>query len=123
MPTSTTSAHPIDTTRTEEEMRRRGLRGQARAMPDEAAFMCDTLRLARLCPHAKCRKANRCRGHPRICLDTTGESVPAEVFEWAVRVAEARQDGDPLEEVEAIYPEEALAYRCWTAALDACIRR
>jgi hypothetical protein len=106
-----------------DDRERAALRGQARAMPDEAPFLCDTLRLARLCPHAKCRKANRCRGHPRICLDTTGESVPAEVFEWAVRIAEARQDGEPLEDIEAMYPEEALAYRCWTAALDARVRR
>lgn len=54
-----------------------------------------------------------------MCLDTTGESVPAEAFAWAVRVAEARQDGEPADEVEAMYPEEALAWRCWTAALDA----
>ena len=123
MPTSTTSARPIDTTRVEEEMRRMDLRAQARAMPDEAPFLCDTLRLARLCPHAKCRKADHCRGHPRMCLDTTGESVPAEAFAWAVRAAQARQDGEPADEVEAMYPEEALAWRCWTAALDARVRR
>jgi hypothetical protein len=29
----------------------------------------------------------------------------------------------PVEDVEALYPEEALAFRCWTAALDACVRR
>ena len=102
---------------------RRALRGRARAMPDEAAFICDTLRLARLCSRAPCRRSDRCRGHPRICLDTTGESVPAEVFEWAVLVAEARQDGEPADDVEAMYPEEALAWRCWVAALEARVRR
>jgi hypothetical protein len=122
MRNTTSFANPVDVARIEETMRR-ALRGRARAMPDEALFICDTLRLAPLCPHAKCRKADRCRGHPRMCLDSTGESVPAEAFEWAVLVAEARQDGEPAEELEAMYPEEALAFRCWIAALAARVRR
>jgi len=123
MPTRTTSSHPIDTARIEEEMRRRDLRAQARAMPDEAPFICDTLRLARLCRHAMCRRADRCCGHPRMCLDTTGEIVPAEVFDFAVQLAQARQDGEPADGVEAKYPEEALAHRCWIAALNARVTR
>ena len=123
MPTRATSSHPIDTTRIEEEMRRRDLRAQARAMPDEAPFICDTLRLARLCRHATCRRADRCCGHPRMCLDTTGETVPAEAFDFAVQLAQARQDGEPAESAEANYPQEAVAWRCWTAALNARIRR
>jgi hypothetical protein len=123
MPTRATSSGPIDATRIEEEMRRRPVRAQARAMPDEAPFICDTLRLARLCQQAMCRRADRCCRHPLMCLDTTGERVPAEAFDFAVQLAQARQDGEPAEDLDAEYPAEALAYRCWIAALDARVTR
>jgi hypothetical protein len=118
MPTSTTS----DTARNEEEMRRRDLRARARAMPAEAVFICDTLRLARLCRRIACKRADACRGDARMCLDSTGEAVPLEVFDWAVQRAQARQDGEPDNEVAANHPDEALAWRCWSAGLDA-VRR
>jgi hypothetical protein len=91
-------------------------------MPEEAAFICETLRLARLCPRAICRKADRCRGHARMCLDSRGEAAPDEVFALAVELAQARQDGEPADEVAANYPDEALAWRCWIAGLDAARR-
>jgi len=106
-----------------DDTERRALRKQARAMPAEAAFISDTLRLARLCWRTGCRKADACRGDAHMCLDSTGESVPAEAYAWAVLLAQARQDGEPADELEAMYPEEALAYRCWIAALEALAER
>lgn len=116
------SPAPPDHTRIE-DAERRALRAQARAMPEEAAFICETLRLARLCPRAICRKADRCRGDKRMCLDSRGEAAPDEVFAFAVELARARQDGEPAEEVEISYELEALAHRCWVAALEARVRR
>jgi hypothetical protein len=107
----------------DEEGRRKSLRAAARAMPDAAGAMCDTLHLDMICPRAACRRTRRCRGHPRECLDTRGERVPLAVYEWAVLLAQARHDGESADDIEALYPEEALAWRCWVAALDARVRR
>jgi hypothetical protein len=120
---TTSFADPAAVARVEEILRRRDLRAQARAMPDEAAFICDTLRLARLCPRAACRRADRCRTHPRMCLDTTGEAVPVDAYDFAVQLAQARLDGEPADHAETTYPQEALAHACWVAGLDARVRR
>jgi hypothetical protein len=123
MQTTTPSPHLPAAARSEDEARRRGLRAQARAMPEEAAFICDTLRLARLCRRTACRKVDRCRGHPRMCLDTTGEAVPFDAFDFAVQLAQARRDGEPADHAATTYPQEAAAHACWVAGLDARVRR
>lgn len=98
-------------------------RDSAAQSREEDRFICDMLSLARLCPRVACRKAHRCRGHPLCCLDTTGEAVPAEAREWVERLLEAGENGESLDELEAAFPEEQLAYRCWVAALNARITR
>jgi hypothetical protein len=96
---------------------------EARTFHAEARFICRTLRLARLCPRADCRRADSCRGHPRVCLDTTGQDAPAEVHEWAEQLIVAREHGVPDEQLASEYPVEAAAHRAWVAALAARVKR
>jgi hypothetical protein len=95
----------------------------ARKFHEEARFICKTLRLARLCPRADCRRADSCRGHPRFCLDTTGQEAPAEVHEWVEQLLAAREDGVSAEQLASTYPVEAAAHHAWVAALVARVRR
>ena len=103
-----------------ESERHERMRADARHMRVEDRFICDTLRLARLCPRAACRRADRCRGrYPRLCLDTRGEAAPPEAHDFAERLADARASGERREDIEAAFPDSALAWRCWAAALAA----
>jgi hypothetical protein len=86
-------------------------------------FICDTLQLARLCWRKTCRRAGACRGDPGMCRFINGDPVPGEAHEWAELLAEADENGEPREALEADYPDEACAFRCWVAALDARVRR
>jgi hypothetical protein len=109
---------PIDDAERAAQMRMRAL-----AVHVEERLLCDTLRLARLCPRLTCRKADRCRGHPRWCLETTGEAVPAEVRDWAEQLVVADNNDERVEDVAASFPDQALAHACWVAGLDARVRR
>jgi hypothetical protein len=82
-------------------------------------FLCSVLRLPRLCARAKCRRADLCRGRPRACLDSNGQAAPTEVLEFAELLLDAIATGEEMEALEETYPENALAWRCWIAALDA----
>jgi hypothetical protein len=86
-------------------------------------FICDTLQLARLCWRKTCQRAGACRGDPRMCRFINGDQVPGEAHEWAELLAEADENGEPREALEADYPDEAFAFRCWSAALEARVRR
>ena len=94
-----------------------------RAIFADTRFLCDALRLARLCPHVACRRADCCRGEPSRCLDTRGQAAPEEARGFAELLLDAERDGEPIEEIEALYPEDALAWRMWIAALNALPRR
>jgi hypothetical protein len=118
-----TALRPLDLAPLDDAGLRKTLRTQARAMPDAAAFICDTLQLARICPRTACRKADRCRNDPRTCRDTTGEAVPVEAYEFAVLLAQAWRDDEPACDVEALYPVEAAGWRCWVAALGCAVTR
>ena len=113
------SSAPLYSAPVDDAERAAQMRTRARARQAEDRALCDTLRLARLCPRAACRKADRCRGHPRWCLDTTGEAVPAEVRDWAEQPAVADEDDEREDDVA----DEALAHRCWVAGLEARVRR
>ena len=69
----------------------------ARGFAAEARFMCETLRLFRLCPRSACRKTRRCGGMARLCLETHGAAAPA----------------------EAAHGEALLAFEGWIAGLEA----
>jgi hypothetical protein len=86
-------------------------------------FICDTLQLARLCWRKTCQRAGACRGDPRMCRFINGDPVPGEAHEWAELLADAEQNGEPREGLEADYPDEEFAFRCWVAALQARVRR
>jgi hypothetical protein len=86
-------------------------------------FICDTLQLARLCWRKTCQRADACRGDPRMCRFINGDPVPGEAHEWAELLADADQNGEPREGLEADYPDEEFAFRCWVAAIEARVRR
>ncbi len=103
--------------------RRAALHARERAIFADARFLCDALRLARLCPHKACRRAGLCRGEPRQCLDTRGESVPRDARGFAELMLDAEKEREPVEQIEADYPEEAAVWRSWVAALNARLTR
>jgi hypothetical protein len=94
-----------------------------RAAHEQDRFTCNTLRLARLCRSAACRRGDRCRGHPRHCIDRLGDAVPPEAFEWVDVLLDARESGAAPADLAAGYPDAALAWRAWVAALAARVTR
>lgn len=83
----------------------------------------DALRLALICPRKACRRAGRCRSHPLMCLDEHAATVPGEAYKWAERMTEARARREDVEELEEDYADEALAFECWVAGVEARARR
>jgi hypothetical protein len=86
-------------------------------------FLCDTLHLFRICPRPACQRTQRCRDNPQLCLLIGSDAVPGEAREWALRLIEAGETGESLDELEAAFPDEQLAYRCWIAGLGARLTR
>jgi hypothetical protein len=82
----------------------------------DARFVLDALRLFRVCPRERCRKAQTCRGNPERCHATA--HVPPQATAWAARLLLAeRVPWMPLlAETREI---ERTAYECWIAGIEA----
>jgi hypothetical protein len=117
------SSAPLYSASVDEAERRAALDARQRELRADARFLCESLRLVRLCPRKACRRADDCRGEPRSCLDTRGEAVPEEARDFARLMLDAEKDRESADDIEADYPEEAAAWRAWVAALDARVRR
>ncbi|MGH6770169.1 MAG: hypothetical protein ACRECO_14225 [Xanthobacteraceae bacterium] len=61
--------------------------------PYGARCICDGLRLYRICPKSKCRRAGGCRGAPHLCIRDHGKIVPREVWDWVGAILTAKEEG------------------------------
>jgi hypothetical protein len=83
---------------------------------------CNWLALFRLCRHARCRHAGRCRGEPMACLRTGVEHAPDTVRQFVISMMQAQDMGVSFEEAFEETTDYHDAYLAWVAALQAAQR-
>jgi hypothetical protein len=89
-------------------------------MREDVRFICDALRLFRVCRNARCARAQACRGDPFGCYARASVPKPAKDGVSALLLAE-RMPWLPL--LARGNASEQLAYECWIAGLEAGARR
>jgi hypothetical protein len=86
-------------------------------------MVCDFMCLWRLCEQARCRRARRCRGAPRICLGRLSPLVPEEARAFIAGLYELKAEGVPFDQIGLRLWEEEAALKNWLAALAAATGR
>lgn len=86
------------------------------AVRGAARFACDALRLFRVCPRLRCRKAQSCRGNPVACH--TRAEVPEPARQWVARMWLAGQV-PMLTALGAADAGQRAAYEAWIAGIEA----
>jgi hypothetical protein len=82
-----------------------------RTLSDIYSFWC-------LCDKAACRRAGRCKGEPRDCLDAMMPLISAPVCEGGQRMVEAKCDGLTFDEALARWPDELASLWAWNNRIE-----
>jgi hypothetical protein len=82
-----------------------------------ARHACNWFGFCHLCAHARCRRANGCRGDPMACLRRHVPQVPAPVRSWVRGIMRAQDDGLSCDEALDDMAEFEDGYFCWIAGL------
>jgi hypothetical protein len=96
---------------------------------ESARQACNWFGFCHLCAHARCRRANGCRGDAMACLRRHVAQVrrhvaqvPAPARSWVRGIMEAQDDGLTCDEALDDMAEFADGYFCWIAGLKQCAR-
>lgn len=71
-----------------------------------------------LCDKGACRRARRCKGNPKECLETLTPLLASEVIDGGHYFFEGKEQGLSFEELYERHPDEIAALGNWRAAID-----
>jgi hypothetical protein len=71
-----------------------------------------------LCEKTACRRAGRCTGEPRDCLDAITPLLADTVIEGGVHTLEGKMEGLSFDELYARHPDEILALSAWNTLIE-----
>ena len=75
-----------------------------------------------LCEKTACRRAGRCKGEPRDCLDAMMPLISDLVYEGGQRMVEAKCDGLTFDEAFERWPDELASLWAWNNRIESRLR-
>ena len=85
-------------------------------------WIANLMSVPKLCARAKCRRAQWCRGEPRICLARYAPLVPEDAREGVKAMIEGRERGLSFDEAREAFVEIEDLF-AWQALVDSSAAR